>query len=71
MRILLVGDIVGKGGRRVLREQLQSLQSAHQIDFTIVNVEKRRRRIRADARNWPANARSGRGCDDLREPYLG
>ncbi len=39
MRILLVGDIVGKGGRRVLREQLQSLQSAHQIDFTIVNVE--------------------------------
>ncbi len=39
MKILFVGDIVGKGGRRVLREQLQCLQSAHQIDFTIVNVE--------------------------------
>lgn len=39
MRILFVGDIVGKGGRRVLREQLQSLQSSHQVDFTIVNVE--------------------------------
>jgi len=39
MRILFVGDIVGKGGRRVLREQLQCLQSSHQVDFTIVNVE--------------------------------
>ena len=39
MRILFVGDIVGKGGRRVLREQLQCLQSSHLVDFTIVNVE--------------------------------
>ena len=39
MRILFVGDIVGKGGRRVLREQLSRLQSLHRVDFTIVNVE--------------------------------
>ena len=39
MRILFVGDIVGKGGRRVLREQLARLQSLHRVDFTIVNVE--------------------------------
>ena len=39
MRILFVGDIVGKGGRRVLREQLSRLQSVHRVDFTIVNVE--------------------------------
>ena len=39
MRILFVGDIVGKGGRRVLREQLPRLQSLHRVDFTIANVE--------------------------------
>ena len=39
MRILFVGDIVGKGGRRVLREQLSRLQSLHRVDFTIANVE--------------------------------
>jgi len=39
MRILFVGDIVGKGGRRVLCEQLSRLQSLHRVDFTIVNVE--------------------------------
>lgn len=39
MRILFVGDIVGKGGRKALREHLQSLQSSHQVDFTVVNVE--------------------------------
>ena len=39
MRILFVGDIVGKGGRRVLSEQLPRLQSLHRVDFTIVNVE--------------------------------
>ena len=39
MRILFVGDIVGKGGRRVLLEQLPRLQSLHRVDFTIANVE--------------------------------
>ncbi len=39
MRILFVGDIVGKGGRRILREQLSRLQSLHRVDFTIANVE--------------------------------
>lgn len=39
MRILFVGDIIGRGGRRVLRENLAAVQSEHRIDFTIVNVE--------------------------------
>lgn len=39
MKILFVGDIVGRAGRHVLRERLPEVQSQHQIDFTIVNVE--------------------------------
>ena len=39
MRILFVGDIVGSGGRKVLRRYLPGLQQEHEIDFTIANVE--------------------------------
>jgi len=39
MRILFVGDIVGRGGRRVLSKRLNALKAQHRIDFTIVNVE--------------------------------
>jgi metallophosphoesterase (TIGR00282 family) len=39
MRILFVGDVVGKVGRRVLRQQLRRAQSETGADFTIVNVE--------------------------------
>ncbi len=39
MKILFVGDIVGRGGRRVLREKLPELKEEYGIDFTIVNVE--------------------------------
>ncbi|MEM7196085.1 MAG: TIGR00282 family metallophosphoesterase [Pseudomonadota bacterium] len=37
--ILLVGDIVGRPGRRVLKEQLPALQSGFGVDFTVVNIE--------------------------------
>ncbi|HUV14090.1 MAG TPA: TIGR00282 family metallophosphoesterase [Acidobacteriota bacterium] len=39
MKILFVGDVVGRGGRRVLREKLPELKEEHGIDFTIANVE--------------------------------
>lgn len=39
MRILFVGDIVGRGGRKVLRVNLPDVQSRYAVDFTIVNVE--------------------------------
>ncbi len=39
MKILFVGDVVGRGGRQILRERLREVQNKHQIDFTIVNVE--------------------------------
>ncbi len=39
MRILFVGDVVGKVGRRVLKEKLRKVQTEVEADFTIVNVE--------------------------------
>lgn len=38
-RILFLGDVVGKPGRKVLREGLPSLKDEHQPLFTIVNAE--------------------------------
>ena len=39
MNILFVGDIVGKKGRRIVRQMLPVLQSENDIDFIIANVE--------------------------------
>lgn len=39
MRILFVGDIVGRGGRTILSEKLPAVKQDQQIDYTIVNVE--------------------------------
>lgn len=39
MKILTIGDIVARPGRRVLTENLESIQRDLNIDFTVVNVE--------------------------------
>jgi 2',3'-cyclic-nucleotide 2'-phosphodiesterase len=39
MKILFVGDVVGRVGRKLLRDHLAEVQKEHQVDFTIVNVE--------------------------------
>lgn len=39
VRVLFVGDVVGKVGRQLLREQLRSVQHEVGADFTVVNVE--------------------------------
>lgn len=39
MRILMVGDVVGKRGREATLELVPTLRSEHQIDFVIVNAE--------------------------------
>jgi calcineurin-like phosphoesterase len=39
MRILFIGDIVGKPGRRAIHEVLEKVISEHEIDFTIANGE--------------------------------
>jgi metallophosphoesterase (TIGR00282 family) len=39
MKVLFVGDVVGKVGRRLLSQRLRGLQAEVHADFTIVNVE--------------------------------
>jgi metallophosphoesterase (TIGR00282 family) len=39
MRLLFVGDVMGKPGRRVVQQRLTSLIDRHQVDYTVVNVE--------------------------------
>lgn len=39
VNILVIGDIIGKAGRRALTEQLPSLIETHAIDFTVANGE--------------------------------
>lgn len=39
MKILLLGDIVGRVGRRAVADRLSELTRTHQIDFTIANGE--------------------------------
>jgi 2',3'-cyclic-nucleotide 2'-phosphodiesterase len=39
MRVLFVGDIFGKPGRKLIQEKLRSLLHEYRIDFSIANVE--------------------------------
>ena len=39
IRVLCLGDLVGRPGRRAIREGLAQVKQQHGIDFTIVNVE--------------------------------
>src|SRR5438270_3845388 len=39
MKILLIGDVVGKPGRAALLDRLQDLKEQHAIDFTVMNAE--------------------------------
>jgi hypothetical protein len=39
VRILFVGDVVGKPGRRILATRLANLQRTYDVDFTVVNAE--------------------------------
>jgi hypothetical protein len=39
LRILFVGDVVGRVGRRLLADHLRALVHQHGVDFTVANVE--------------------------------
>jgi metallophosphoesterase (TIGR00282 family) len=39
MRVLFIGDIFGKPGRKAVHEKLQSLMHEQRIDFCIANIE--------------------------------
>lgn len=39
MKVLFVGDVVGRSGRKILSDRLLSVQEEQGVEFTIVNVE--------------------------------
>ena len=39
MKLLFVGDVMGKPGRRILKDMLPRLVDKHRVDYTVVNVE--------------------------------
>jgi len=39
MKVLFLGDIVGRAGRNALQQNLKHIQKKHEIDFTIINGE--------------------------------
>jgi len=39
MKILIIGDILGRAGRRALQEHLPTLVDIHQVDFVVANGE--------------------------------
>ncbi|MFC1668832.1 TIGR00282 family metallophosphoesterase [Spirochaetota bacterium] len=39
VRILAIGDVIGKPGREVLRDRLKDIKEKNKVDFTIVNGE--------------------------------
>jgi len=39
MKVLFVGDLVGRAGRTILKRQLPRIKEANEIDFTVANVE--------------------------------
>jgi len=39
MRLLFIGDIIGRPGRELLRKGLKGLVNHHGVDFVIANAE--------------------------------
>jgi 2',3'-cyclic-nucleotide 2'-phosphodiesterase len=39
MKIIIIGDVVGKPGRKVLCESLKGLKEKHEAEFVVANVE--------------------------------
>ena len=39
MKVLFLGDIIGRAGRTAIQSNLKNIQKSNQIDFTIVNGE--------------------------------
>ena len=39
MQLLMVGDVMGKGGRRIVRDRLPGLRERLRLDFVVVNGE--------------------------------
>ena len=71
MRILFIGDIVGRPGRQLVRVGLSAIASRHQIDFVIANGENSAAGFGITREIGDRTARNGRGRPDVWQSHLG
>ncbi len=65
MRILHIGDIVGKPGRRIVRQMLPDLRAQEQIDFVVANGENAAGGTGLTPENYRELTRCGVDCITL------
>jgi calcineurin-like phosphoesterase len=39
MKVIIIGDVVGKPGRKILASTLKSLKEQHEAEFVVANIE--------------------------------
>ena len=71
MRLLFLGDMVGRTGRTAVWERLPGLISRLQARFRHRQWRERRRRLRHHRRDLSRDDRRRRRCGDHRQPCLG
>ena len=71
MRLLFLGDMVGKTGRTAVWERLPGLISDLKLDFVIVNGENAAGGFGITEEIFPRDDRRRRRCGDHRQPCLG
>ncbi|MDD3587608.1 MAG: TIGR00282 family metallophosphoesterase [Thermoguttaceae bacterium] len=65
MRILMIGDIVGKPGRQVIQDELKNFRELRSIDFVIANAENSAGGSGLTIENYQTLIRSGVDCITL------
>ena len=71
MKILFIGDIVGKPGRRAVRELLPWIVEERGIDFVIANCENAAAGFGVTSEVVEELYRMPHRCPHLRESHLG
>jgi calcineurin-like phosphoesterase len=59
LKILFIGDVMGRSGREALQEHLPQVKEKLKPDVVIVNGENARQRRRHHAKNLRGNVRAG------------
>ena len=71
MRVLFIGDIFGKPGRRLVQEKLHGLIQEYRIDFCIANVENAAAGFGVTPQIAEEFLNSGDRRAHIRQSYLG
>ena len=71
LKLLFIGDVVGRPGREIVAERLPRLRAEHGLDFVIANGENAAGGAGLTARHRAFAARGGGRCRHPRRPPVG